>query len=150
VWERSSWPHDQLVIGVKHMMRPGTAALDSAPYHSSYPLSVILFREKYILAPKLPPFFRMTPRTTNTCTPTPQTTTFWFFGLIHLFIPLILTEIGQKSKNTPPLIVRISKCRRGIFGILFKINSINGRMEPKNQKVVVWGAIRRKGDSLGG
>jgi hypothetical protein len=56
------------------------------------------------------------------------------------FIPLILTEIGQKPENTPPLTVRISKCRRSIFGILFRINGINGQMGPKNQKVVVWGA----------
>jgi hypothetical protein len=60
-----------------------------------------------------------------------------FFDSIRLFIPLILTEIGQKPENTPPLIVRISKCRRGIFEILFRIDGINGRMEPKNQKVVV-------------
>jgi hypothetical protein len=53
---------------------------------------------------------------------------------------LILTKIGQKPENTPPLIVRISKYRRGIFGILFRIDGINGRMRPKNQKVVVWGA----------
>jgi len=55
-------------------------------------------------------------------------------------MPLILTEIGQKPENTIPLTVRISKCKRGIFGILFRINGINGRMGPKNQKVVVWGA----------
>jgi hypothetical protein len=54
-------------------------------------------------------------------------------------MPSILTEIGQKPENTPPLIVGISKCRRGIFGFLFKIDSINGRMRPKNQKVIVWG-----------
>jgi hypothetical protein len=82
----------------------------------------------------------MAPRTTNICTPTPQTTTFWFFGLIRLFIPLILIQISQKLENTPPLTVRISKCMRGIFEILFKINGINGRMGPKNQKVVVLGA----------
>jgi len=55
--------------------------------------------------------------------------------------------------------VGISKCRRGIFGFLFKIDGINGQMGPKNQKVVVWGgqnlsigslgAIRRNGGSLG-
>jgi hypothetical protein len=55
-------------------------------------------------------------------------------------MPLILTEIGEKPKNTPPLTVRISKCKRGIFGILFRINGINRRMGPKNQKVVVSGA----------
>jgi len=53
---------------------------------------------------------------------------------------LILTEIGQKLENTPPLTVRISKCRRGIFGILFRIDCITGRMRPKNQKMVLWGA----------
>jgi hypothetical protein len=55
-------------------------------------------------------------------------------------MPLILTEIDQKLENTPPLIVRISKCMRGIFGILFRIDGINGRMGPKNHKVVVWRA----------
>jgi hypothetical protein len=30
----------------------------------------------------------------------------------------------------------------GIFKILFKINDINGRIGPENQKVVVWGASR--------
>jgi hypothetical protein len=53
------------------------------------------------------------------------------------FIPLILTEIGQKLENISPLTARISKYRRGIFGILFRIDGINGRMRPKNQKVVV-------------
>jgi hypothetical protein len=52
-------------------------------------------------------------------------------------MPSILTEIGKKLKNTPPLIVGISKCRRGIFGFLFRIDGINGLMGPKNQKVVV-------------
>jgi hypothetical protein len=55
-------------------------------------------------------------------------------------MPLILTEIGQKLENTPPLTVKISKCRRGIFGIMFRIDGINERMEPKNQKVVAWRA----------
>jgi hypothetical protein len=55
-------------------------------------------------------------------------------------MPSILTEIGQKSENTPPLTVGISKCIRGIFGFLFRIDGINERMGPKNQKVVVWGA----------
>jgi hypothetical protein len=55
-------------------------------------------------------------------------------------MPLILTEIGQKPENTPPLTVRISKYRRGIFEIMFRINGINGRMGPKNQKVIVLGA----------
>jgi hypothetical protein len=55
-------------------------------------------------------------------------------------MPLILIEIGQKLENTPPLTVRISKFRRGIFKILFRINGINERIGPKNQKVVVWGA----------
>jgi hypothetical protein len=52
-------------------------------------------------------------------------------------MPLILTKIDQKPENTPPLTVRISKCRRGIFRIMFIIDGINGRMGPKNQKVVV-------------
>jgi hypothetical protein len=55
-------------------------------------------------------------------------------------MPSILTEISQKPENTPPLTVEISKYRKGIFGFLFKIDGINGRMGPKNQKVVVWGA----------
>jgi hypothetical protein len=45
---------------------------------------------------------------------------------------LILTEIGQKPENTLPLTVGISKCRRGIFEILFRIDGINGWMKPKN------------------
>jgi hypothetical protein len=53
-------------------------------------------------------------------------------------MPSILTEIGQKLENTPPLTVRISKCMRGIFGFLFRIDGINERMGPKNQEVVVW------------
>jgi hypothetical protein len=65
-------------------------------------------------------------------------------------MPLILTEIGQKSENTPPLTVRISKCKRGIFGILFRISGINGRMGSKNQKVVVWGGQNLSIGSLGG
>jgi hypothetical protein len=40
-------------------------------------------------------------------------------------MPSILTEIGQKPENTPPLTVRISKCRRDIFGFLFKNDGIN-------------------------
>jgi hypothetical protein len=55
-------------------------------------------------------------------------------------MPSILTEIGQKLENTPPLTVGISKCKRGIFEFLFKIDGINGQMGPKNQKVVVWEA----------
>jgi hypothetical protein len=52
-------------------------------------------------------------------------------------MPLILTEIGQKLKSISPLTVGISKCRRSIFGFLFKIDGINERMGPKNQKVIV-------------
>jgi hypothetical protein len=55
-------------------------------------------------------------------------------------MPPILTEIGQKPKNTPPLTVRISKCRRSIFGFLFRIDGINRQMRPTNQKVIVYGA----------
>jgi hypothetical protein len=47
-------------------------------------------------------------------------------------MPLILIKIGQKLENTPPLTVKILKYKRGIFGFLFRINSINGQMEPKN------------------
>jgi hypothetical protein len=49
-------------------------------------------------------------------------------------MPLILTEIDQKPENTSPLTVRISKCRRSIFGFLFRIDGINGWMGLKNQK----------------
>jgi hypothetical protein len=49
----------------------------------------------------------------------------------------IITEIGQKLENTAPLTVGISKCKRGIFGFLFRIDGINERMRSKNQKVVV-------------
>jgi hypothetical protein len=52
----------------------------------------------------------------------------------------ILTEINQKPENTHSLTVVISKCRRGIFEFLFRIDGINGWIGPKNQKVVVWKA----------
>jgi hypothetical protein len=52
----------------------------------------------------------------------------------------ILTEIDQKPENTHSLTVVISKCRRGIFEFLFRIDGINGWIGPKNQKVVVWKA----------
>jgi hypothetical protein len=55
-------------------------------------------------------------------------------------MPSILIEIGQKLENIPYLTMRISKCRRGIFGFIFKIDSIHGRMGSKNQKVVILGA----------
>jgi hypothetical protein len=55
-------------------------------------------------------------------------------------MPSILTEIGQKLKNTPPLTVRISKCRRDIFEFLFKIDGINGRMrQKKSESGSLWG-----------
>jgi hypothetical protein len=98
-------------------------------------------RKKYILAPQtttLSP--NGTPNYQHLHSDPPNYHFLIFFGPIRLFIQLILTEIGQKPENTPPLTVRISKCRRGIFGILFRIDGINGRMGPKNQKVVVWGA----------
>jgi hypothetical protein len=53
-------------------------------------------------------------------------------------MPSILTEIGQKLENNSPLTVEISKCMRGIFGFMFKIDGINERMRLKNRKVVVW------------
>jgi hypothetical protein len=52
-------------------------------------------------------------------------------------MPSILTKMDQKPENTPPLTVEISKCRRGIFRFLFRIDGINGRKRPKYQKVVV-------------
>jgi hypothetical protein len=55
-------------------------------------------------------------------------------------MPSILTEICQKSENIPPLTAGISKCRRGIFRFLFRIDGINGQMRLKNQKVIVYGA----------
>jgi len=63
-----------------------------------------------------------------------------FFSPIRLFMLSILTEIGQKLKNTSPLTVGISKCIRGIFEFLFIIDGINRRMGLKNHKVVVLGA----------
>jgi hypothetical protein len=45
-----------------------------------------------------------------------------------------------KTRKYPSLTVIISKCKRDIFGFLFKIDGINERMGPKNHKVVVWGA----------
>jgi hypothetical protein len=47
-------------------------------------------------------------------------------------MPLILIEIGQKLENIIPLTVGISKCRRGIFEFLFRIDGINGRIRQKN------------------
>jgi hypothetical protein len=38
----------------------------------------------------------------------------------------------------------------GFCSISVRIDGINRRMGLKNQKVVVWGAIRRNGGSLGG
>jgi hypothetical protein len=65
-------------------------------------------------------------------------------------MPSILTEIGQKPENTPPLTVGISKCRRSIFGFLFRIDGINGQMRLKNQKVIVLGGQNLSINSLGG
>jgi hypothetical protein len=90
----------------------------------------------------------------------PQITTFWFFGSIRPFMPLILNRIPK----IPFLHFEIITVKGGVFSdfwlISVRINGINRRMGPKNQKVVVWGvrvqvlvvrgAIRRKGDSLGG
>jgi hypothetical protein len=47
-------------------------------------------------------------------------------------MPSILAEIGQNPENTHPLIVGILKCRRGIFGFLFRIKGINGLIGLKN------------------
>jgi len=44
----------------------------------------------------------------------------------------ILTEFGQNHENTPPLTVGISKCMRGIFGFLFRIDGINGQKKSKS------------------
>jgi hypothetical protein len=43
-----------------------------------------------------------------------------------------IASTAKNPKNTPPLTVGISKCRRGIFGFLFRIDDMNGRMGPKN------------------
>jgi stage III sporulation protein SpoIIIAA len=49
-------------------------------------------------------------------------------------MPSILTDMGKTLENISPLTVRISKCRRGIFEFLFRIDGINGWMRPKNKK----------------
>jgi hypothetical protein len=75
-------------------------------------------------------------------------------------MPSILNRIPK----IPLLHFEILTVKGGVFSgfwpISVRINSINRRMGPKNQKVVVWGvgvqvlvvrgAIRRKGGSLGG
>jgi hypothetical protein len=65
-------------------------------------------------------------------------------------MPSIITEIGQKSENTPPLTVRISKCMMGIFGFLFRIDGINERMGPKKSKSCSLGGKNLSIGSLGG
>jgi hypothetical protein len=75
-------------------------------------------------------------------------------------MPLILNRIPK----IPLLHFEILTVKGGVFSgfwpISVRINGINRRLWPKNQKVVVWGvgvqvlivrgAIRRKSDSLGG
>jgi hypothetical protein len=75
-------------------------------------------------------------------------------------MPLILNRIPK----IPFLHFEIITVKGGVFSdfwlIFVRINGINRRMGPKNQKVVVWGVrvqvlvvrgvIRRKGGSLGG
>jgi hypothetical protein len=65
-------------------------------------------------------------------------------------MPSIITEIGQKSENTPPLTVRISKCMRGIFGFLFRIDVINERMGQKKSKSSSLGGQNLSIGSFGG
>jgi hypothetical protein len=61
-------------------------------------------------------------------------------------MPSILTEIGQKPEKTPPLTVGISKYKRGIFGFLFRIDGINGRM---GLKISESGSLRGQNLSIG-
>jgi len=75
-------------------------------------------------------------------------------------MPLILNKIPK----IPLLHIEILTVKGGVFSdfwpISVRINGINRRMGPKNQKVVVWGVgvqvlvvrgtIRRKSGSLGG
>jgi hypothetical protein len=75
-------------------------------------------------------------------------------------MPLILNKIPK----IPLLHFEILTVKGGVFSdfwpISIRINGINRRMGPKNQKVVVWGVgvqvlvvrgtIRRKSGSLGG
>jgi hypothetical protein len=135
LWFIWAWPWTQL---------GSPAQLFLFPFYFFYNLGKNYFslktRVKYILTPQTTILSSNGPSNYQCLDSGPQTTTFWFFGPICLFILSILIEIGQKFENTPPLIVGISKCRRDIFGILFRIDRINGRMGPKNQKVVVWEA----------
>jgi hypothetical protein len=63
-----------------------------------------------------------------------------FFGPIRPFMPSILNRIPE----IPLLHFEILTVKRGVFSdfwqISVRINDINRRMGPKNQKVVVWGA----------
>jgi hypothetical protein len=82
----------------------------------------------------------MAPQTTNAYILAPQTTTFLFFGPIRPFMPSIL----NKNSKIPLLHFEILKVKGGVFSgfwlISVRIDGINRRMGPKNQKVVVWGA----------
>jgi hypothetical protein len=75
-----------------------------------------------------------------------------------------MPSILNRIPNIPLLHFEILTVKGGVFSsfwlIYVRINDINRRMGPKNQKVVVWrvgvqvlvvrGAIRRKGGILGG
>jgi len=73
-----------------------------------------------------------------------------------------MSSILNRIPKIPLLHFKILTVKGGVFSgflpISVKINGINRRMRPKNQKVLVWGvgvqvvvvrgAIRRKGNSL--
>jgi hypothetical protein len=63
-----------------------------------------------------------------------------FFSLIRPFMPSIL----NRNSKIPLLHFEILTVKGGIFlsfwPIYVRIDGINRRMGPKNQKVVVWGA----------
>jgi hypothetical protein len=75
-----------------------------------------------------------------------------------------MSSILNRIPKIPLLHFEILTVKGGVFSsfwpIYVRVNGINRRMVPKNQKVVVWGvgvqvlvvqgAIRRNGDSLGG
>jgi len=75
-------------------------------------------------------------------------------------MPLILNRIPKIPFIYFKILTGKGRVFSGFGSIFVRINGINRRMGPKNQKVVVWrvgvqvlvvqGAIRRKGNSLGG
>lgn len=102
--------------------------------------SFIYMGKIYIRLPNYHHFFGWHPELSTLAFQPPKLLLSDFF-LSHPSIYTIKSNRNwPKTRKIPPLTVRSSKCRRGIFRIMFKIKAINGRIRLKNQKVVVWGA----------